>query len=67
VASGVRQATGLRSYPSGYPEAQDLLIAELAETDDDDEFLTEDGVLVLTGRSLLLGWTAVAYAEFIPG
>jgi hypothetical protein len=53
---GPSEATGLRSWASGYPEVQDLLIAELAETDDDGEFLTEGGVLVLTGRSLLVGW-----------
>jgi Family of unknown function (DUF6338) len=64
---GPSEATGLRSYASGYPEAQDLLIAEIAETDDDGEFLTGDGGLVLTGRSLLVGWAAVTYAEFIPG
>lgn len=59
--------TGLTSYAAGYPEGQDLLIAEVVEADGDGEFLTEHGLPVLTGRSLLIGWHEVRYAEFIPG
>ena len=58
----------LQSYAAGYPEPQDLLICELAESDENGEFLTtEEGLPVLTGRSLLINWDQVAYAELIPG
>ena len=65
---GESSATGLQSYAAGYPEPQDLLISELAESDEHGEFLTtEEGWPVLTGRSLLINWDQVAYAELIPG
>ena len=66
---GESVTTGLKSYAAGYPESQDLLISELAEIDDGGEFLTDDrdGTPVLTGRSLLIRWDEVTYAEFIPG
>jgi hypothetical protein len=60
--------TGLRSYAAGYPEPQDLLVADLAEIDSAGEFLTDsDGVPLLTGRAALVRWDEVAYAEFVPG
>jgi hypothetical protein len=65
---GESVATGLQSYAAGYPEPQDLLIAELAEIDSDGEFLIDaNGNPVLTGRSLLIRWSEITYAEFIPG
>jgi len=68
-SGGESDTTGLKSYAAGYPESQDLLISELAEIDDGGEFLTDDrdGTPVLTGRSLLIRWDEVTYAEFIPG
>jgi len=60
--------TGLKSYAAGYPETQDLLIADLAEMDDNGFFLVgEDGAPSLTGVSLLVRWDEVAYAKFTPG
>lgn len=60
--------TGLESYAAGYPEPQDLPVSDLAEIDLDGEFLTDaSGTPVLTGRSLLIRWEEVTYAEFIPG
>lgn len=65
---GESSTTGLSSYASGYPEPQDLLVADLAETDGAGEFLIgADGVPLLTGRSALVRWDEVAYAEFVPG
>ena len=65
---GESAAPGLQSYAAGYPEPQDLLICELAESDENGEFLTtKEGLPVLTGRSLLINWDQVAYAELIPG
>jgi hypothetical protein len=64
---GWSRTTGLKSYAAGYPEIQDLLVADLAEIDDDGEFITDaDGDPILTGRSLLIRWEQVLYAEFIP-
>jgi Family of unknown function (DUF6338) len=64
---GCSQTTGLKSYAAGYPENQDLLVADLAEIDRDGEFITDaDGDPILTGRSLLIRWDQVLYAEFIP-
>lgn len=64
---GESERTHLKSYAAGYPEPQDLLISDLAETDADGEFVTEDGTPILTGRSLLIRWDEITYAEFIPG
>ena len=64
---GVSTTTGLTSYASGYPEDKDLLVAEVAEVDKNGEFITENGVPVLTGRAALVTWETTIYSEFIPG
>jgi hypothetical protein len=65
---GESEMTGLKSYAAGYPETQDLLLADLAEIDTDGElFLDDSGRPLLTGVSLLIRWDEVAYAKFIPG
>jgi hypothetical protein len=65
---GESATTGLKSYAAGYPEDQDLLVSELVETDAGGNLVTgEDGAPVLTGRSLLIRWDEIVYAEYIPG
>jgi hypothetical protein len=64
---GTSTTTGLTSYASGYPEEKDLLIAEIAETDENGEFITEEGAPVLTGRAAMVAWETTLYSEFIPG
>lgn len=65
---GASDTTGLTSYAAGYPEAQDLLIADLAEMDPDGELLVDgNNRPILTGVSLLVRWDEVTYAKFIPG
>jgi hypothetical protein len=64
---GYSTSTGLQSYAAGYPEDQDLLLADLAETDEDGDLLLDaEGNVLLTGRGLLIRWDQIAYAEFIP-
>jgi hypothetical protein len=64
---GHAQKLGLDSYASGYPEIQDLFISDIVESDDEGQFVVDEGgEAVHTGRSLLLRWDEVAYAEFIP-
>jgi len=64
---GISDTNGLRSYAAGYPEAQDLLISDLAEVDTDGEMLLDPaGHPILTGVSLLVRWDEVAYARFTP-
>lgn len=66
-AWGRSEQLNLDSYASGYPEPQDLFISDIVESDSDGEFLTDDhGKAILTGRSLLIRWDQVTYAEFIP-
>jgi hypothetical protein len=62
---GLSPTTGLRSYAAGYPEPQDLLMAETAEVDDDGDFvLDEDGRPLLTGVAGRVRWDEVDYALF---
>jgi hypothetical protein len=62
---GASSTTGLRSYAAGYPDAQDLLLAETAEVDDDGDFvLDENGFPRLTGAAALVRWDEVEYASF---
>ncbi len=64
---GRAEKLGLDSYASGYPEIQDLFISDVVESDDDGKFiLDKNGKADHTGRSLLLRWDEIAYAEFIP-
>jgi hypothetical protein len=65
---GESEATGLRSYAAGYPEVQDLLIAETAELDGQGNFLLDaNGDPSLQGVAALVRWDEVKYAVFIPG
>ena len=64
---GESESTQLTSYAAGYPEAQDLLIAYLAEMSADGQLLVDaDQRPVLTGVALLVRWDEVAYAQFVP-
>ncbi len=68
---GRSDATGLNSCAAGYPEVQDLLIAEVAEVAESDRdgnlLLDAAGAPILMGFSLLIRWDEVTYAEFFPG
>lgn len=65
---GTSEATTLTSYAAGYPEIQDLLIAETAEVDEDGEFIVDErGVPRLHGVAALVRWDEVDYALFVPG
>lgn len=58
---------GLRSYTSGYPEAQDVFFATAADVDPDtgDFLFTEDGTPRLRAGGVLVRWEEVEYLEFI--
>ncbi len=60
-------AYGEGSFASGYPESQEILIAEAADIDPDTgEFrLNTDGSVSLRGSQLLVAWDDVQYLEFI--
>ena len=57
------------SYAAGYPEVQDLFLADTAVCDPGTgEFLlNQNGEVVLRGVSVLLRWDQIAYLEFIAG
>jgi hypothetical protein len=56
---------GIPSYAAGYPDAQDLFLAETVEIDPDTgEFAFEDGQPVFRGTSLLIRWDEVEFLEF---
>ncbi|MCA1825231.1 MAG: DUF6338 family protein [Mycobacteriales bacterium] len=56
-----------QSYSAGYPEKQDLYLAETFEVDDDGDMLTGDGNRPIPrGSGVLLDWSEVAYLEFDP-
>jgi hypothetical protein len=62
---GSSDATGLKSYAAGYPEPQDLLLAETAEIDPDGNLLLgADGQPQTTGVATLVRWDEVIYALF---
>ncbi|HYP24288.1 MAG TPA: DUF6338 family protein, partial [Actinomycetota bacterium] len=56
---------GLPSYASGYPEAQDLFLAETVEVDPETgAFILAAGEPILRGVSLLIRWDEVEMLEF---
>lgn len=57
--------TGLRSYASGYPDAQELFIVEQFRVVDGRIVVDDDGHPVMLGRGVLVRWDEVAYLEFI--
>ena len=57
-----------RSYAAGYPEDQDLFIAQVADLDAvTGEFRHEGDRVRMRGTSLLVRWSEVEYLEFIDG
>ena len=66
--SGPAEPGGLGGYAAGYPEAQDLYLADTAACDQatGDFVLDEEGQPVLRGIGVLVRWDQVAYLEFIP-
>jgi len=65
---GTSDATQLTSYAAGYPEVQDLLIAEAADVDDSGHFVLDaNGMPTLQGVAALVRWDEVDYAVFVPG
>lgn len=57
--------SGLPSYAAGYPEPQDLFLAETVEVDPETgEFVLEDGEPIFRGTSLLIRWEEVEFFEF---
>lgn len=56
---------GLPSYASGYPESQDLFLAETVEVDPETgAFILEDGDPIFRGSSILIRWDEVELLEF---
>ncbi len=57
---------GLESYAAGYPDEQDLFLAQSAIVDPDTgEFMRDaDGRVVLGGSGILVRWEEVEYLEF---
>lgn len=56
---------GTGSYAAGYPEPQDLFLAETVEVDPDSgEFTLSDGEPIFRGTSLLIRWEEVEFLEF---
>ena len=62
-------AGAVSSYAAGYPEAQDLYLADTAECDPQTgKFLLDaSGKVVLRGVAVLVRWDQVAYLEYIQG
>ena len=58
---------GLRSYAAGYPDEQDLFLAEAYSVDPESgEFeLDTNGDVVPTGSGILVRWDEVEYLDFI--
>jgi len=58
---------GIGSYAAGYPDEQDLFIAEAYALDPESgEFeLDEHGNVVQTGSAILVRWSEVEYLDFI--
>lgn len=58
---------GLDSYAAGYPDEQDLFLAEAYSVDPETgEFeLDADGDVVPTGSGILVRWAEVEYLDFI--
>ena len=56
---------GLQSYAAGYPEPQDLFLAETVEIDPESgKFVLVDGTPMFRGTSLLIRWDEVEFLEF---
>jgi hypothetical protein len=61
-----KENSTLRSYAAGYPEAQDLYLAERVECDEDGTILVdENGDPLRLGVGVLVRWEEVTYLEFI--
>ncbi len=58
---------GLDSYAAGYPDEQDLFLAEAYSVDPESgEFeLDANGDVVPTGSGILVRWAEVEYLDFI--
>lgn len=67
--SGPATPDGLGAYAAGYPEVQDLYLADTADCDPaTGAFLLDAaGQPVLRGVGVLVRWDQVAYLEFIEG
>lgn len=60
-----RANEGIDSYAAGYPEPQDLFLAEAVEVDaESGAFVLQDGQPVFRGNSLLIRWDEVEFLEF---
>lgn len=61
--------TTQRSYAAGYPEEQDLYLAEVAAIDPETGTFSyeDDGTVRVLGSSMLLRWDEVEYLEFFEG
>lgn len=56
---------GLASYAAGYPEAQDLFLAETVEVDPETgAFILDQNEPILRGSSMLIRWDEVELLEF---
>jgi hypothetical protein len=57
---------GRRSYAAGYPNEQDLYLAEQAKVDSEtgDFELDSDGYVSLLGRGVLIRWSEIEYLTF---
>ena len=56
---------GLHSYAAGYPEEQDLFLAEAVEVDPETgEFNLQEGGPVARQSAILVRWSEVEYLEF---
>lgn len=56
---------GLPSYAAGYPDAQDLFLAEAVEVDPETgAFVLRDGRPIFRGVSILIRWDEVELLEF---
>lgn len=62
---GRSETNGLNSYAAGYPEAQDLLISDLALLENGAFVVDESGSPQLTGVSLLVRWDEIQYLKFM--
>ena len=56
---------GISSYAAGYPEEQDLFLAETVEVDPESgEFIFDNDEPIFSGTSLLIRWEEVEFLEF---
>ncbi len=65
---GAESGGGLVSYASGYPEAEEVFLADTAEADSAGNFLLDaDGEVQMRGVAALIRLDQTAYLEFIEG